>query len=121
MAKLLLNLRHVPEDEAEEVRGLLEAHGIGFYETPPNRWGISMGGIWLADDEQAERARVLLDDYQAERRRRSREDWEARRAAGEAETFLGLLRREPLRIVALVGAAGLIAYFVVSPFFGIGG
>ncbi|MFO7288296.1 MAG: DUF6164 family protein, partial [Gammaproteobacteria bacterium] len=47
MAKLLLNLRGVPDDEADEIRALLEEHGIAFYETPPSRWGVSAGGIWL--------------------------------------------------------------------------
>ena len=28
----LLNLRHVPEDEAEEVRALLDAEAISYYE-----------------------------------------------------------------------------------------
>ena len=48
MATLLLNLRHVPEDEADDVRALLDANGIAWYETQPSRWGISGGGIWLA-------------------------------------------------------------------------
>ncbi len=49
MSKLLMNLRHVPEDEADEVRALLDEHAIAYYETKPSRWGISSGGIWIAD------------------------------------------------------------------------
>ena len=49
MAKLLLNLRHVPQDEADEVRELLSTNGIDYYETRPSLWGISAGGIWLHD------------------------------------------------------------------------
>ena len=48
-----MNLRHVPDDEADEIRTLFEAHGIRYYETPPSRWGISMGGFWTHDDGEA--------------------------------------------------------------------
>ena len=43
MTTLLLNLRQVPDDEAEEVRALLNEHRIAFYETTPSLWGISPG------------------------------------------------------------------------------
>jgi hypothetical protein len=33
MAKLLLNLRNVPDDEADDVRALLDEHDIAYYET----------------------------------------------------------------------------------------
>ena len=39
MAKLFLNLRNVPGDEAHEVRELLRTNAIDFYETPPSPWG----------------------------------------------------------------------------------
>ncbi|MGH8025314.1 MAG: DUF6164 family protein, partial [Pseudoxanthomonas sp.] len=35
MAKLLLNLRNVPDDEADEVRAWLTESGMDFYETQP--------------------------------------------------------------------------------------
>ncbi|MBI5441365.1 MAG: hypothetical protein HY900_09165, partial [Deltaproteobacteria bacterium] len=41
-----LNLRNVPADEADEVRDLLRANAIDFYETQPSPWGISSGGLW---------------------------------------------------------------------------
>jgi len=117
MAKLLMNLRHVPEDEAEDVRALLDAHAIAFYETPANRWGISMGGIWLRHDAQAEDAARLLADYQARRQADARAAYEARRGAGTADTVLARLRRDPMRILIYVGAAGLILYLLILPFF----
>ena len=46
MSKLLLNLRGVPDDEADDVRRFLDSGGIGYYETQPTRWGTS-GGIWV--------------------------------------------------------------------------
>ena len=48
MSKLLLNLRDVPDDEADDVRRFLDSGGIDYYETRPSLWGISGGGIWIA-------------------------------------------------------------------------
>ena len=50
MAKLLLKMRLVPDDEAADVRAMLDAARIPWYETEPSRWGISHGGIWVRDD-----------------------------------------------------------------------
>ena len=50
MAKLLLNLRNVPDDEADDVRALLDEHDIAYYETSPGFWNISLGGIWVRED-----------------------------------------------------------------------
>lgn len=117
MPTLLLNLRNVPDDEAEEVRELLERHHIAYYETPPSRWGISMGGIWIGDDDQAAQARRLLDDYQHERSRRARAEYEERRRAGAAETLFGRFRRDPVRAIAFTAIAAALLYFLIRPFF----
>ena len=37
MSKLLLNLRMVLDDEADDVRAMLDANRIEFYETQPSR------------------------------------------------------------------------------------
>jgi len=109
MAKRLLNLRDVPDDESGEVRALLDENGIAFYETPPSRWGVSMGGIWISRDSEYRRARRLLDDYQAERGRRMRAEYLARQRRGEAETVITVWRQRPGQVLAcLVGAAGVI-------------
>lgn len=121
MSRLLMNLRHVPADEADEVRELLERHGIAYYETPPNRWGISMGGIWLADGDDYARARELLDAYQADRAERARAEEAERRAAGTHDTLATILRREPLRVILYVAIVAVLLYFSIRPFFGFGG
>lgn len=109
MSKRLLNLRDVPDDESEEVRALLDEHAIAFYETPPSRWGISMGGIWITRDGDYPRARSLLDDYQAERARRMRAEYIARRQRGEVDTLRTVWRRRPGQVLAcVIGAAGVI-------------
>lgn len=110
MARLLLNLRNVPEDEAGDVRTLLEQNAIEYYETPPSRWGISMGGIWLRDDGEYPRARALLDRYQGERATRARTDYEDRKRRGEVETLAEVLRRRPVELLAYAAVvAGIIA------------
>ena len=49
MSRLLLNLRHVPDDEIEEVREMLDQDAIAYYQTQPSRWGMSYGGIWVSN------------------------------------------------------------------------
>lgn len=110
MARLLLNLRMVPDDEADDVRGFLSDHGIGFHETRPSRWGISYGGIWISDDADWPCARRLMDEYQAGRQARARAERAGALADGSAETFADVLRREPARVGAVaLGIAVLLA------------
>lgn len=110
MSILLLNLRQVPDDEAEEVRQLLQAHSIEFYESPASRFGISAGALWLTDDSRAEEALTLLARYQESRRDAARAAVAQAQADGQAASFGQLLRREPLRVIsALIVIAALIA------------
>jgi hypothetical protein len=115
MAALLLNLRDVPDDEAGEVRALLDAGAIAWYETPPNRWGISAGAIWLVDAADLARARALLDDYQERRRLAARSLHEGERRAGRAPTFAGTLRTEPLRVAVAIATILLMLGLVLLP------
>src|SRR5690625_5396618 len=85
MSRLLLNLRHVPDDEAEEVHALMRRHGIACYITPPGPFRISAGGIWLKHREDYPRARELMDDYQQERREKGGEACRRAREAGQAD------------------------------------
>lgn len=104
MAILLLNLRHVPDDEADEIRALLDAQGIEYYETDPGPFGISAGGIWLSRAEQEERARLRLQEYQAARAQRALEERETARREGRLPGTWGQLRDHPLQaLAALVG------------------
>lgn len=115
MARLLMSLRHVPTDEAEEVRALLLGHGLEFYETPPGKWGISPGGIWLHSEADLPRARSLLDDYQRERQARARSEWEERRRKGEELTLYGRLKRRPLGVLLRLAGIGLVLYLFALP------
>ena len=117
MAKLLLNLRNVPDDEADEVREWLARESIDFYETRPSPWGISSGGIWIRDDAQIARAKALMADYQARRRQRAQATLKAAKEDGTAETFASLLRERPGYVLAMLAAMiGIIALTLALPY-----
>jgi hypothetical protein len=117
MAKLLIKLRHAPDDEIDEIRGLLQAHRIDFYETQAGPWGVSAPGFWLNDELQYDRAKALLDDYQENRCREQRAEYQRLCAAGKQRTFLQNLLEKPLQVLLFSLIAGLILYFSISPFF----
>lgn len=121
MSIILLNLRDVPEDEAEEVRALLATHDIDFYETPPNHWGISMGAIWLKDQSQREEAKRLMAQYQRHRQARAREAYARLKEQGKTETVLDKIRREPLRVLVYLAVIGIVLYLSIQPFVSFGG
>lgn len=116
MRTLLLNLRHVPDDEANDVRVLLGKHGIAFYETAPNRWGISAGAIWIAEDAPAAEAKRLLAVYQNERRVRARSEYSEAKRNGSADTWWSVLRQEPLRVVTILIAIACVIAISLWPF-----
>lgn len=113
MSKLLMNLRHVPDDEVGDVRRFLDSEGIGYYETPPSLWGISAGGIWIRDDGDFAEAKRLMAEYQRERLARARAARAGAERNGTAETFAHAVRTQPLRValavIAIVVLLGLMA------------
>jgi hypothetical protein len=120
MSRLLLNLRHVPDDEAHEVRALLESHAIAFYETTPNRWGVSAGAIWIRDDAAVGEAERLLADYQVGRAQRARSAHAAARRSGREETFWTNLRDDPARVLIALLTIILLLGLVWLPVFLLG-
>lgn len=116
MARLLLNLRNVPDDEAEEVRALLLEHGIDFYETPPSFWGVSAGGIWLPGTEQLAEAQARLASYQQARGDRMRTERAAALREGRVPgTWAGIRARPGQALGALIGIVLMLAV-VMLPF-----
>lgn len=112
-----MNLRHVPDDEADEIRDLFESHNVLYYETPPSRWGISMGGFWVHDENEAARARLLLKDYQRQRFQTQREAYENQLARGEAGRGIwSMVRKSPARTLAAVLAILVVAGLSLLPF-----
>lgn len=116
MSKLLFDLRNVPDDEADEVRVLLDAHEIAFYETKPAAWGLFGGGIWVTDDEAIGQAKSLLADYQLQRQEKARAAYAAAKRDGTAETFWTTVRREPRNALVLLLSILFVAALTVLPF-----
>lgn len=116
MSKLLLNLRNVPDDEADDVRALLDAKGIRFHETTPSMWGISAGGIWVTYDADFPAAARAFEDYEQQRSARVRAEYAAARQAGTAETFCSMLRDDPLRVVMVVLGILIVLGLTTLPF-----
>jgi len=116
MSKLLLNLRHVGDDEYHEVCTLLDQHGITWYRTEPSPWGISHGGLWLREQAEYPRARALLTDYQAQRSARVRGEREQALRDGTADTFAGIFRRRPVYVVGMLLAMLCVAALVLLPY-----
>ena len=115
MSKLLLNLRHVPGDEADEVRAMLGTHRIEFYETQPSRWGVSYGGIWISHDADVAEGKRLMADYQGRRQTRVRAENDAARRDGTAETFRTVLRDQPGRVLLTALAIAVLLGLVALP------
>lgn len=117
MSRLLLNLRNVPDDEADDVRALLTERHFAFYETKPSIWGVSAGGIWITEDSAFAEAKRAMDDYEQQRSARVRAEYAAARRAGTAETFASVLREDPLRVVmallAILLALGVLALPII--------
>ncbi|WP_447944909.1 DUF6164 family protein [Stenotrophomonas indicatrix] len=116
MAKLLLNLRNVGNDEYADVCTLLDQHGIAWYRTEPSPWGISNGGLWLREDADQPRAKALMAGYQAARGVRVRAEREQALRDGTAETFGSLFRRRPVFVVLVLLGMAVAAALVLLPF-----
>ena len=117
MSSLLLNLRHVPEDEADDVREMLDGARIAYYETQPSLWGIAGGGIFVTEDADFDEARRLMAEYQARRRTRARAEYEAALRDGTAETFASVWRAEPVRVVLTLLAIACLLGLVALPIY----
>jgi hypothetical protein len=116
MSKLLFDLRNVPDDEADEVRDLLTAHALDFYETKPSGWGLFGGGIWITDEANLGTAKALLSEYQLQRQAAAQASYAAARREGTAETLWTTLRREPGNALILLFTILFVVALTVLPF-----
>ena len=120
MAVKFFALNGVPDDEAEEVRALLNDHGISYYETPGGNWGVSMPALWLNDPSQLETVNTLIAQYQQERAKRMRQIYEQQKADQGIDTLWGRLIHDPVRSVAYLAIVAAILYFSIKPFIKLG-
>lgn len=110
MSKLLFSLRDVPDDEADEVRDLLTANELEYYETSAGNWGISMPGLWLKNDAEFTRARQLLDGYQQQRATAQRQKYLELKRQGQPTSIWQSIRSKPLRFIVYMMAMALTIY-----------
>jgi len=113
MSKILFRLSGVSEDEASEVRALLEEHEIDFYETTAGNWGVSLAAIWVRDESQCESARTLLDKYQQERTARMKAEYAQLKGTGQNKTIVDNMKDKPIQMVFCILVVGLIVYLSI--------
>ena len=117
MSRKLYPLRNVPDDEADEMRSLLQQNGVDFHETGSGFLGIGTAAIWIRDESQYEYARGLIADYQADRYSTARETYLRQREEGTHTRFIDRFMRDPWRVVSLILIALFLILLTVLPFF----
>ena len=117
MAVLLFKLRYVPDDEAQDIRDLLNENNIEFYETSAGVMGISMPGIWLRDESKLVTARALIDAYQQQRTKEMRRAYRDQLAAGESRSMWQIFKEAPLRFLGYLLTIVVLIYFTVAGFY----
>lgn len=120
MGVMLFSLRNVPDDEADEVRALLQSNGIVFYETSGGRWGTAVPALWLEDEAQFPRARQLIDTYQADRATTQKALYAQLQREGRAPRMRDSFRANPARFVVYVTVVAAVLYFSTKPFWSLG-
>jgi hypothetical protein len=116
MARLLFKLAQVLDDEAADIRALLNEHQIQFYETDAGFFRVGLDAIWLADGAQEERARELLKVYQAERTLRQQQNYAQLVEAGQVPSVWQVFCAQPIRFIASALAIIFVAGLTLIPF-----
>jgi hypothetical protein len=114
MSVLIFRLNDASEEEAAEVRELLQQHDLAFYESSAGRWGISVAGLWLRDESQKHRARELIEQYQGERKQQFEQWWDQQPGFLTNLWHSFLSRPIPFLLTAILLA--VIVFITLSPF-----
>jgi hypothetical protein len=117
MSKMLFRMRDVPDDEAEEVRDILKAHDIEYFETFAGNWGISMPAIWVQNPDQFTQARELLDSYENTRAEKSRLGYEQKLEQGEVKSTRQLFLDRPFQFIAYWLLIVIVVFISIYYFF----
>jgi len=115
MSTLVFKLRNVPEDEAKDVRDLLDQHRIEFFETTAGNWGIGMPGLWV-EDPDAQRSRELIREYQKVRTIEQRKHYQEAVVRGEQSPWYASFLIRPWATLGTVLFCIFIIYALVAPF-----
>lgn len=110
----------VPDDEADDLRALLEENEIDYYEVPASFMGVSPASLWLQDASEYPRARALIDHYQIERSAHARSEYARLGSEGRQRTLFDSMRDRPVRFFLYLAIMAAILYFSLSPFLNFG-
>ncbi len=116
MAKRVFSLGGVPDDEADDIRQLLENAGVDYYETPPGPFAITAAALWLNQDSEYERIKQLIDDYQTTRALTARQHYQQAKLHGELPGLLQTLWRNPLLWLVVIASIAIVLLVVLLPF-----
>lgn len=116
MARLLFKLAQVPDDEAAEIRALLDEHHIRYYETDAGFFRVGLDAIWLADNTQEQEARALIADYQQARSALQQQNYARLVEAGQVPSVWQHFCAQPVRFLLLVCAILFVAGLTLLPF-----
>ncbi|QPK65086.1 hypothetical protein IVG45_09195 [Methylomonas sp. LL1] len=120
MSILFFRLRGVPEDEADDIRELLNVNGITFYETSAGNWGISLPAIWLHHPDDLPKAQILFDDYQQQRTVTQRALYLELKQQNRQAGFWRHNLKKPFRFLGYCGLLSLILYISIKWLFELG-
>ena len=103
-------MRHVPEDEARDVRDLLQKNNIEFFETFSGNWSISIPAIWVSRDDQYTEARKIIDLYQTERANKAKKELLDHEIKGVKLRVSDVFIQKPLRFIFSLLAIIIVLY-----------
>lgn len=111
MSVLIFRLNGVSDEEAADVRGLLNDNQLAFYETDAGRWGLSIAALWLKDGDQLRQASYLLTEYQ-----RQRENNAKNNNSLLQQSAWQRIKQAPLYYMLLIATIIAVATISVVPF-----
>ena len=115
MALLVFSLKDAPE--ANDIRALLEANHIEFYETSEGRWEISVAAIWINNNDDYDRSRQLINEYQHNliiRRQMEKTDPEN---STQVPNWKQHLMNNPMVVIMYISAIAIVLALSILPFF----
>ena len=116
MSVMLFKLRGAEEDEADDIRTLLDEHNIDYYETSNGAWGLGFAAIWLHSDEMYVQAKKLIDDYQVQRAAQAQEVYHQLCLEGKQPTWWDAIKTRPIQVLFTLIAVVIMVMFALTPF-----
>jgi len=120
MPTLLFSLRGVPDDEAYEIKEILDTHEINYYETSAGNWGISMPSLWLTDTGELEKAQALLNEYHHQRTTVQREKYKELKKEHKNKRFIDVIFDNPVKLTIYLATIAFILYLYAKMLFEFG-